>query len=78
MDDGEYEGWLQFRWGDRKNALDYVEPEKPKKTPDDIVDFIEDEDPWFESEHDDDCDEIEAAFKKIEEKELKRRIEDRW
>lgn len=28
---GEYEGWLQFRWGDRKNALDYIEPEKPKR-----------------------------------------------
>lgn len=26
---GEYDGWLQFRWGDGKNAIDYVEP--PKK-----------------------------------------------
>jgi len=24
-DDGEYEGWLQYRWGDGKNAIDYVE-----------------------------------------------------
>ena len=28
---GEYEGWLQFRWGDKKNALDYIEPEEKKK-----------------------------------------------
>ena len=28
---GEYDGWLQFRWGDRKNALDYVEPEINKE-----------------------------------------------
>lgn len=26
---GEYEGWLQFRWGDGKNAIGYVE--EPKK-----------------------------------------------
>lgn len=31
FDDGEYEGWLQYRWGDGKNAVDYVEPDKPKK-----------------------------------------------
>ena len=30
-DDGEYEGWLQFRWGDGKNAIGYVEPEVQKK-----------------------------------------------
>lgn len=24
-DDGEYEGWLQYRWGDGKNAIDYEE-----------------------------------------------------
>ena len=28
---GEYEGWLQFRWGDGKNAIVYVEPKKPKE-----------------------------------------------
>ena len=31
FDDGEYEGWLQFKWGDGKNAIGYVEPPKPKK-----------------------------------------------
>lgn len=25
---GEYEGWLQFKWGDGKNAIGYVEPKK--------------------------------------------------
>lgn len=29
--DEEYQGWLQYRWGDGKNALTYVEPPKPKK-----------------------------------------------
>ena len=29
-DDGEYEGWLQFRWGDGKNAIGYTEPKKGK------------------------------------------------
>lgn len=28
---GEYEGWLQFRWGDKKNALDYVKPPKKER-----------------------------------------------
>jgi hypothetical protein len=28
---GEYNGWLQFRWGDKKNALDYVEPPKKER-----------------------------------------------
>lgn len=30
-DIGEYEGWLQFRWGDGKNAIGYVE-KKPKNS----------------------------------------------
>lgn len=31
FDDGEYEGWLQFKWGDGKNAVDYVAPPKKRK-----------------------------------------------
>lgn len=27
----EYKGWLQYRWGDGKNAIDYVEKEETKK-----------------------------------------------
>lgn len=77
-DNGEYEGWLQFRWGDGKNAIDYVEPEKPKKTPDDIVDFAEMEDPWFEQEHDENLEEIENSFLRDEDKERIKILEDRW
>ncbi len=32
-DDGEYKGWLQFKWGDGKNAIGYKE-EKKQKLPD--------------------------------------------
>jgi len=28
----EYNGWLQFKWGNGKNAVDYVEPHKEKTT----------------------------------------------
>jgi len=38
-DRGEYNGWLQFRWGDRKNAIDYIEP--PKKERSGIVEIRE-------------------------------------
>ena len=27
----EFDGWLQYRWGDGKNGLTYQEPSKPKK-----------------------------------------------
>ena len=36
---GEYNGWLQFRWGDRKNAIDYIEP--PKKERPGVVEIRE-------------------------------------
>lgn len=26
----EYDGWIQYRWGDGKNALNYTKPEKKK------------------------------------------------
>ena len=28
--EGEYNGWLQFKWGDGKNAINYVKPQKQK------------------------------------------------
>jgi len=34
---GEYEGWLQFRWGDGKNAIGYVEPTKERPGKDEYV-----------------------------------------
>ena len=30
-DPEEYDGWLQYRWGDGKNSLTYQEPPKPKE-----------------------------------------------
>ena len=74
-DDGEYEGWLQYRWGDGKNALDYVEPEKPKK----VKEEIEDDDSI--DELDDiyiDNDDIEDSFLKDEDREKLKRLIDRW
>ena len=77
-DDGEYEGWLQFRWGDGTNAIGYVKPVKENKTPDDIVDFAEMEDPWFEQEHDENIEEIENSFLRDEDKEKLKKLADRW
>lgn len=77
-DEGEYEGWLQYRWGDGKNALDYVEPEKPKK-----VEIIEDDD--LDNDSFDEIDEtyldnedIENSFLKDEDREKLKRLIDRW
>jgi len=51
---GEYDGWLQFRWGDGKNAIDYVEQETDKKHKSQVVinteDYIEDYLPYTEEE----------------------------
>lgn len=74
-DDGEFEGWLQFRWGDGKNSLDYVEPPKPRKEKEkeklsenylyDLydTDYTEDENDEF--------------LKEIEQERLKR-LRDKW
>lgn len=40
-DEGEYDGWLKFRWGDGKNAINYVEPPKPKKEKPEKIDLPE-------------------------------------
>lgn len=47
-DSGEYEGWLQYRWGDGKNAIGYVEPKKKKK----IEDIAEDHSEAYERLYD--------------------------
>ena len=78
-DDGEYEGWLQFRWGDGKNAIDYIEPEKPK--PDKVIEekFDNDETIYMDDYFDDSfAEEVENAYAKIESKELIKKLEDRW
>lgn len=68
-DNGEYEGWLQFRWGDGKNAIGYVEPKKEIKEKDDKV--IELDDYSF-------TDEIEQEFLDKEEKERLKILQERW
>ena len=74
-DDGEYEGWLQYRWGDGKNALDYVESEKPKKVKEEIKD--DDSIDEFDNIYIDN-DDIENSFLKEEDKEKLKRLMDRW
>jgi len=82
-DDGEYEGWLQYRWGDGKNAVGYVEPEKPKKN-DEVIDEVINEDEVEDTSYYDDsfdnsfAEEIENAYAKLEDKELVKKLEDRW
>lgn len=78
-DDGEYEGWLQYRWGDGKNAVGYVEPEKPKKN-DEIIEEEEVEDTSYYDDSFDSsfAEEIENAYAKLEDKELIKKLEDRW
>jgi len=40
---GEYDGWLQFRWGDGKNAIGYIEePKKERPGHDEYVNIWDD------------------------------------
>lgn len=76
-DTGEYEGWLQFRWGDGKNAIDYVEKEKPKKE----LKPIDDEeviDESIDTSYVDEYEEIENSFIKAEDAEKLKKLIDRW
>ena len=77
-DDGEYEGWLQYRWGDGKNALDYVEPEKPKK--DEILEDDDLDNDSFDEINNTylDNEDIENSFLKDEDREKLKRLIDRW
>lgn len=68
-DSGEYEGWLQFRWGDGKNAVGYVEKNTSKNTThhNESLDDYED---WEDS--------VEDEYIRKETKELEKKLEDRW
>ena len=79
----EYEGWLQYRWGNKKNAVDYVAPPKPKKKPKNLfeefgydyethglMEFPEPE--YYDTEI------IENKFADLLDKETKQRLLDRW
>lgn len=71
-DDGEYEGWLQYRWGDGKNAIDYVEPIKNKKTANSkIIEPIND---LINT----DADDIQDMYDEIQTKEKIQQKIDRW
>lgn len=81
-DEGEYDGWLQFRWGDGKNAIGYEEPPKEKKNKikiDEEMEEVNDDISYFESDVIDDsfAEKIEEAFAKKEERELIKKLEDR-
>ena len=76
-ENGEYKGWLQFRWGDGKNAIGYVEPpkEKKKKVFKDSDNIDEDD---YELDEDYECEIIENKFADLLDKETKNRLMDRW
>ena len=61
-DEGEYEGWLKYRWGDGSNAIKPKEPKKHRR-----IDWAENQDPDPQEEYD----------KEIE-REWKERKLDRW
>ena len=69
-DDGEYEGWLQFRWGDGKNAVGYVEKNTPKNTTHNNEPLEDDYEDWEDS--------VEDEYIRKETKELEKKLEDRW
>ena len=71
---GEYKGWLQFKWGDGKNAIGYVEPPKPKKTEVEKIDPYED----YELESEFVAEMIEDKYDSIIEKETKKRLMDKY
>lgn len=75
----EYEGWLQYRWGNRKNAVDYVAPKKdltPKESHKlEIYDGCEED---YELDEDYEAELIENKFADLLDKETKQRLLDRW
>ncbi len=75
-DDGEYEGWLQYRWGDGKNAIGYEEKHK------EAIKKIAKEFPpeQFKQEYlsNDFPEEIEDKFAKEREREQIRLKQERW
>jgi hypothetical protein len=75
FDMGEYDGWLQYRWGDGKNAVDYVEPKKEKKNKIEI-DFETGDLSSFPTNYNTEL--IESKFEDLLSKETKQRLLDRW
>lgn len=74
-DDGEYEGWLQFKWGDGKNAIGYVEP--VKKTTSDIEDDDFNKNDIFEN-YVDNNEEIATTLEDQLHEETMKRLRNKW
>ena len=69
--DGEYAGWLKFKWGDGTNAIGYVKPPKQKKKiQEEFHEEIEAED--YETEL------LENKFADMIDKETQKRLMDRY
>ena len=69
--DGEYVGWLKFKWGDGTNAIGYVkQPKKKKKIQEEFHEEIEAED--YEAEL------LENKFADMIDKETQKRLMDRY
>ena len=74
-DNGEYEGWLQFKWGDGKNAIDYVEPKKELTVENKVDDFNEEEE--FEK-YVDKNEEIATTIEEQLHDEMAKRLRNKW
>lgn len=73
----EYDGWLQYRWGNRKNAVDYVEPPKPKR--ENIQPIIsENELEDYELDEDYEAELIENKFADLLDKETRNRLMEKY
>lgn len=79
-DDGEYDGWLQFRWGDGKNAIGLPqqksEPKRKKYAKHHPVGI--DDDVQQDLLLSDETDVIEDEYAALKERETKLRLADRW
>lgn len=76
---GEYAGWLQFKWGDGTNAIGYVKPPKQKKkTQEELYEEFEAEDYLNELQKDYEAELIENKFADIIDKETQKRLMDRY
>lgn len=67
-DEGEYDGWLQFRWGDGKNAIGYKEKKREQSNMKEKIEAHN-----IQEEYDE-----QNIFDREIEKEKLKRIENRW
>lgn len=73
-DDGEYDGWLQYRWGDGKNAIGYEDKKTSKTSKSEKV--IEED--YDYDEYEMMGEDIEDQFAKTDAKETIKKLIDRW